>query len=55
MFCEKPNLTIMKNRLLYEAPEVELFLVRFEENILSGVESKTTVTNAWEDAVEEEL
>ena len=27
---------LMKKRLTYEAPEVELFLVRFENNILSG-------------------
>lgn len=26
----------MKKRLTYEAPEAELILVRFEENILSG-------------------
>ena len=26
----------MKKRLFYEAPETELFVVRFEENILSG-------------------
>ena len=25
----------MKKRLIYEAPETELFVVRFEENILS--------------------
>ena len=25
----------MKKRLFYEAPEAELFVVRFEENILS--------------------
>lgn len=26
----------MKKKLLYEVPEAELFLVRIEENILSG-------------------
>lgn len=26
----------MKKRLIYEAPEAEMILVRFEENILSG-------------------
>ena len=29
----------MKKRLFYEAPETELFVVRFEENILSGGDS----------------
>ena len=30
----------MKNKNNYSAPEAELILVRFEENILSGVDSR---------------
>lgn len=30
-----PNSYDMKNKLFYEAPEAELLLLRFEENIMS--------------------
>ena len=46
----------MKNKNNYSAPEAELILVRFEENILSGVDTQnTTVSNLWEGADEQEL
>lgn len=46
----------MDKKLIYAAPESELLVIRFEENILlSGVDTQnTTVSNPFEGTSEEE-
>ena len=42
-FSWESNSNNMNKKLVYEAPGAELILVRFEENILSGVQSVSGV------------
>ena len=45
----------MDKKLIYEVPNAELLLVWFEENILSGMDTKgVTLSNPWASSEEEE-
>ena len=39
----------MNKKLLYSAPEAELLVVRFEENFLNSVESKSIQSLEYDD------
>ena len=48
----KQNNNVMIKKSFYEAPEAELLLVKFEENIMSNglpTSTVTTVEDEWED------
>ena len=45
----KQNNNVMMKKSFYEAPEAELLLVKFEENIMSQVVTTRNIPNAVED------